>query len=244
MSNATRLFHPTACVLGVAVASLCLGAVFSGCGSREAVSDDDAALGLTAPNTGPVDERFARSWPGLRPSALKGRDRLVVTTSDPDDFYVHAHPNAWFMHSTITEANTFDLLVTNQGRHTAYDVELYVAIPSDIAPGGWAVTLGAPAVVFSQLSDFPETMLPGHGMNPHRVYGPHGNAIYARVPGPATLGPGETWSVPVQLFRGETVGFEVHFDAVSSEFWNGPRHDVTANPPMNVGGERVSGPVK
>ena len=247
MSKHTLLLElkATAC-LGAGVLALGLGAVLAGCSGSDSQGDGASGAGLTnptAPTGGSADERVSHER--LGPFSLRGAGRLELTTDDPTDFYVQGHPDSWFINSTITEAAFFNVRVTNVARRNAHNVQLLVAVPSDIAPGGWAVTVGSPAVVLSQLTDFPESELVGVGLNPHRVYGPHGNAIYTRVTGPAVLAPGETWTVPVQLFRDETDGFEVHFDAVSDEFWNTPMRDVTAQPPMNVGGgERVFGPAK
>lgn len=250
MSTKLRLHGRDHCALRRRVATVCLGGVLAGtllaC-SGESDHGGSSAPGLLEPQSESLDERVPAKGDDLeaheaRDGAMKGRGRLVLTTTDAWDYYVHAHPDPWFMQSTVTEANVFQVQVTNDARRPAHDLELFVAVPRDIVEGGWSVTVGSPGTVFSRPEDFPETHLTGTGLKPHRVYGKHGNARFVRIEGPPVLGPGETWTVPLQVFRGDLEDFEVHFDASSREFWNTPMHDVTSQPPMGGSEERVLHP--
>ncbi|MFN8546772.1 MAG: hypothetical protein U0527_02060 [Candidatus Eisenbacteria bacterium] len=165
--------------------------------------------------------------------ALAGA-RLSITTDDPDQVYVQDDKDAWLARSVLTHATSFHLLVKNEGDRNAQAVELLVAIPSGLPDFGWSVTVGEPGLVLSKPSDFPLFRLnqSAYPQLPHGVYGPRGVARYVRFPGPGQLKPGETWSIPVQLYRGTVEEFKVHFDAGSRRYWSPPTQDVTAIPPV------------
>lgn len=204
----------------------------------------DGSTLATAPEA-PQLEPEATERSGVAPETefpwfpRRARGHLFLSTNDPDQTYVRYHPDPWFAYSTFTERNVFELEVRNEGLRPARNLELLVAVPSTLADGGWSVTIGNPGMVFSRLEDFPETHLNGTQMPPGPIYGPRGNACFARIEGPAYLAPGETWSVPVQVFRGSSEEFKVHFDAIGMRVWNARRHDVIAQPPLGGSEERV-----
>lgn len=204
----------------------------AGCVSdREAlVVPEGDSEGLT--QAGDVDESFL-----ARLFAV-----LTIDTTDPAQWYADGNASPWFQYSTITNAESFNVRVTNQGRSAARNVQLLVAVPGDLPDVGWSVTIGSPAVVLSSLDDFPhERLLEAHyPWLPHQVYRNQGNARFMILNGPKVLPPGKTWEVPVQLFRGSTANFMVHFDATGWRAFSGPRADVTAEPPFQDSGERLA----
>ena len=214
------------------VATLSLGLALSGC-SREEIPSAPTGVEAVQPEGGDASSG----------GALNLRDAsLTVTTADPDQYYVVNDPDPWFFRSTVTNAEFFDLIVRNDTRRTATNVELLVTVPGNLGPGGWMVLIDG--VFFSSIEDFPYTGLENsyYPRVPHFIYQPQGNAHYQTIAGPASLAPGEEWVLPVQLSRGVAENFKVHFVAASANrLWTSPLRDVTAQPPVNNnggGGER------
>ena len=210
-----------------AVAAALLLAVSTGCGDRDrtVVASNDE---LAAPSSSSDSD-----WGPGDLLALVGA-KLTLSTDDPEQVYVRDDKDPWISRSLLTRATSFNLTVTNEGSRATTGVELLVAIPANLPQNGWSVTIGDPGVLLSHPSDFPCRRLEQSTYPdlPHGVYAPHGQARYIRIPGPVQLKPGESWVVPVQLFRGEVKNFKVHFDAGSRRFWSAPTNDVTAVPPI------------
>lgn len=165
--------------------------------------------------------------------------QLRLTVDDPDAWYAGRETPPWYQYSTVTHAESFTVRVTNEGRRAAGEIQLLVAVPGDLPEVGWSVTIGNPGVVYTSLADFGhrllrETHYPA--ILPHHVYWRQGNARFLVVSGPKSLEPGMTWEVPVQLYRGATDNFMVHFDAAGVRAFVSPLSDVTAQPPINGGG--------
>ena len=166
-----------------------------------------------------------------------GNAKLLVTTADPDQYYVTEHPDPWFYRSNVSNAQYLDLIVRNQSRRTATNLELLVTVPGNLGPGGWMIVIDGHYL--SSIEDFPMTDLRDshYPIMPHFVYQPQGNARYCLVQGPATLAPGEEWVLPVEVLRGVSEDFRVHFVAASSNhLWTSPLSDLTVQPPFDNGG--------
>lgn len=201
-----------------------------GCSDRERTMAppvaDDAVTTEHRPDRAPLEE--CGGLLGLRQA------RLRLTTTDPNQTYVEGDKDPWRRWSWLSEASSFNLVVTNVGPRTVRDVQILVAVPSKLPEFGWSVTIGQTASVLSGPADFPHRNLSDslYPPLPRGIYAPRGAAQYAIVPGPATLAPGESVSIPVSMYRGTTEGFKVHFDVASHDYWNGPHWDVVAFPPM------------
>lgn len=206
-------------------AALTLGAALSGCSREEALAP-------------PIDDAVRPEAGDASQGAIAlGGARLRVTTADPDQYYARWDTDPWFFFSTITHAEFFDLVIVNESRRTARDLELLVTVPGDLGPGAWLVLIDG--MYFSSVEDFPDTDLrkSRYPRLPHGVYQPQGNAVFYRLQGPSELAPGERWVLPVQLSRGVSDDFKVHFVVASSNgLWSSPLHDVTAQPPYDTGG--------
>ncbi|MBK8231161.1 MAG: hypothetical protein IPK72_11350 [Candidatus Eisenbacteria bacterium] len=206
----------------------------SGCGDRDPVSYG---------TTGDVPEPEA-AWSDPHDHdgpllSLLGA-KLKLSTDDPNQTYVEDDVDPWMARSVFTEASSFTLVITNESRQIARNLELLVAVPGNLPEFGWSVTVGDPGVLLSSLEDFPCLRLreSSYPPLPHGVYGPRGTARFARVMGPSALKPGQSWSVPVQIFRGAVSDFKVHFDTAGGRFFCAPMNDVTAVPPME---ENIAG---
>ena len=70
-----------------------------------------------------------------------GNAKLLVTTADPDQYYVTEHPDPWFYRSNVSNAQYLDLIVRNQSRRTATNLELLVTVPGNLGPGGWMIVI-------------------------------------------------------------------------------------------------------
>lgn len=206
---------------------LLLVVALTGCAERDRLlaldSEGDAAL------TGDT-EKTAGAGDGLG----LGGARLRLSTTDPKQRYVGLSTDPWARFSWVTASGQFDLRVKNEGTRPARNLQLLVAVPGNLPEFGWSVTVGDPGVLLSAPSDFPHTLLADskYPNIPRGIYGPRGDGRYALLIGPESLAPGETWTVPVQLYRGVTEGFKVHFDAAGDNYWNPPTLDVAAYPPV------------
>lgn len=209
-----------------ALAALALMAL-AGCGGRDRVVPT-ASGDVAEPPTS-----YDNDWSPSDLFPLAGA-KLTLSTDDPEQVYVRDDKDTWLARSVVTRATSFHLTIKNEGNRITTGVELLVAVPHNLPQNGWSVTIGDPGIVLSKPSDFPYRRLEQslYPDLPHGVYAPLGVARYVRIPGPAQLKPGESWTVPVQLFRGEVRNFKVHFDAGSRRFWNAPTNDVTAVPPI------------
>ncbi|MEZ4650759.1 MAG: hypothetical protein R3E97_18650 [Candidatus Eisenbacteria bacterium] len=165
-----------------------------------------------------------------------GNAKLLVTTADPNQYYVTEHPDPWFFRSNVSNAQYFDLIVRNESHRVATNVEVLVTIPGNLGPGGWMILIDGH--YFSSVEDFPLTDLRDsfYPRQPHFIYQPQGNAKFYRLQGPAKLSPGEEWVLPVEMLRGEAEDFRVHFVAASeNHLWTSPLNDLTVQPPVDNG---------
>lgn len=172
--------------------------------------------------------------------------QLRLSVDDPDAWYAGGDTHPWYQYSTITHSDAFMLRVTNEGRRAAGEIQLLVAIPGDVDEFGWSITIGNPGVVYSSRSEFDHVLLTDtHYPKPlqHDVYWRQGNARFVVIPGPSVLDPGMTWEIAVQLYRGTTENFMVHFDAAGVRCFANPLVDVTAQPPYEEGGGEERAPV-
>jgi hypothetical protein len=209
--------------------ALLLALPFAGCG------DHDAVVVPGEHAHGAISSR------GLQdPLLAQFQAMLDLDTTDPDQWYADGTASPWFQYSTVTHAESFSVRVTNRGPRIAQDVRLLVAVPGDLPDFGWSVTIDG--IVLSSLDDFPhERLLEAHyPWIPHLVYQDEGNARFMVLYGPKVLPKGKTWEIPVQLYRGNTPNYVVHFDATSRLAFSDPISDVTAQPPFEDGGERVA----
>lgn len=165
--------------------------------------------------------------------------QLRLSVDDPDAWYSGREGSPWYQFSTVTHAESFTLRLTNEGRRPVKDIQLLVAVPSNLPEVGWSVTIGNPGIVYTSLSDFNHRLLSDTHypkILPHNVYWRQGNARFLVVAGPTSLEGGMTWEVPIQLYGGATENFMVHFDAAGVRAFASPILDVTAHPPMLGGG--------
>jgi len=161
-----------------------------------------------------------------------GRPRVVVTTSDTLQYVERRNRDPWMRQTKVTEASTFTLTVENKGRQPAQNVRLIVSVPNTLPEYDWSVTVANQ--LFSGTSMFPYNKIRATGYPYHHaIYPPTGNACFTVIEGPAELAAGAVWEVPVDLFRGLTEGFKVHFDVAVDPWWASPRRGVTAEPPMS-----------
>jgi hypothetical protein len=213
--------------------TLLLALPLAGCGERDAiVVPGEAEHGATSSGFHADDVQ----------DPMLGRllTILHLDTTDPNQWYADGTASPWFQYSTVTHAESFSVRVTNRGPRAVQNVRLLVAVPGDLPDFGWSVTVNG--VIHSSLDDFKYTrLLEGHyPFIPHLVYPDEGNGRFLVVQGPKVLPKGKTWEVPVELERGNTPNFVVHFDATGRLAFSGPRADVTAQPPFEDSGERAA----
>jgi hypothetical protein len=193
------------------------------------------ALGLT----GCSQEASLPSDPGIGPDAspatMASQARLWLGIENAENVYIGPSEDAWLKESWYTEAQTFDIVVTNTSDFPVDDVYLLVTIPrafKDVP--GWSVQVGE--VVLGP-ADFAYTTTDPFGFDggSHGVYPPSGTGIFYPYSVGGTLGANASWTVPVIATRGTADGFRLHFDAGSTRLWTPPSHDVTVLPPVGGG---------
>lgn len=160
------------------------------------------------------------------------RPIVSVTTNDSLQYVEARHRDPWMRHSTVTAAASFVLSVRNEGNRPAHKVRLIVSVPNNLPEFGWSVTVDNQLFAGTSMFPLSRLRLTGYPFH-HLLYPPTGDACFVVLSGPSVLAPGAVWDVPVDLFRGATDGFKVHFDVAVNPTLASPRRGVTAAPPMS-----------
>lgn len=158
--------------------------------------------------------------------------RLWLSIENAESIYFGDDVDDWLTDSWVTEAQQFDLVVTNTSGFPVSELYLLVTIPAEYrdVPGWYLqvgdVVLGPADFVGGDTSEF------GFDGGSHGVFPPSGTGIFYAHPMPGEFPSGVSWSTPVIVWKGEVDGFRVHFDAGSTRLWSPPSHDVTVLPPV------------
>jgi len=163
-------------------------------------------------------------------SARGGQGRLEMAIANADFEYVSASKDPWLRNSYVTEAATFDIVVTNRTKHAARDLYLLVVVPEAfVQQGGWEIQVGDVQLTPDDFV-YTDPNLYGFDRRVHGIYPPKGTGRFFPYPKGDALGRKSSWTVPIVLSPGGVEGFKVHFDVGSDNLSNRPSCDVTAVP--------------
>jgi hypothetical protein len=175
------------------------------------------------------------------PATMASQARLWLGIENAENVYIGDSTDPWLTDSWYTEAQTFDIVVTNTSDFSIDDVYLLVTIPAEfVGVPGWSVQVGDQLLT---AADFTHAATDSFGFDggSHGVYPPSGTGVFYPYPMAGILGPQLTWTVPVITTSGTAEGFRLHFDAGSTRLWTPPSHDVTVLPPVGGGEELPMG---
>ncbi len=174
----------------------------------------------------PLSESDAhpRPWPARPVSGWESRMRRMCTSAHPTD--------PWLKESWYTEAQSFDIVVTNTSDFSIDDVYLLVTIPrafKDVP--GWSVQVGDQVLGPCRLRVHDDGSFRIRRREPRRLPAFRHRRLLPVFDG-GHLDANASWTVPVIATRGTADGFRLHFDAGSTRLWTPPSHDVTVLPPV------------
>lgn len=168
------------------------------------------------------------------PTQMASQARLWLQIANAENVYIGDSTDPWLKESWYTEAQSFDVVITNTSDFAIDDVYLLVTIPLAFKNvPGWTVQVGTTVL---GPADFTGTNTDTYGFDggSHGVYPPSGTGIFYPYPMNGSLAAHASWTVPVITTRGTADGFRLHFDGGSSRLWTPPSHDVTVLPPIGV----------
>lgn len=165
---------------------------------------------------------------------LASQARLWLSVQNAENVYIGSSTDPWLTESWYTEAQSFDIVLTNTSDFAIDEVYLLVTIPLAFQNiPGWTVQVGD---LLLGPTDFAaaSTDIYGFDGGSHGVYPPSGTGIFFPYPIPGILAAHASVTIPVIATRGAADGFRLHFDAGSTRLWTPPSHDVTVLPPVGI----------
>jgi len=163
---------------------------------------------------------------------MASQARHWLAVENAENVYIGASTDPWLKESWYTEAQAFDIVLTNTSDFAIDEIYLLVTIPLAFkSVSGWSVQVGGTVLGPDDFASM-STDLYGFDGGSHGVYPPSGTGVYFPYPIPGVLAAHTSATVPVIAARGTADGFRLHFDAGSTRLWTPPSHDVTVLPPV------------